>query len=297
METEATQPVTERLLPRTSDVGGIPVARAIPQKARRLIGPWCFLDHLGPISGPATVNVGEHPHTALQTFTWMMAGEILHRDSLGSAQVIRPGQVNLMTAGHGIAHTEESLPNQTHLHAAQFWIALPAAHKDTAPRFDHYPTLPRWQDAGANFTLLVGDWGNHRSPVLHFSPILGLEIFHSADTGAPVTLTLPLEPTFEYGLMPLEGSFQLAGESFSDNQLAFVNRGETSVTIRLQAGCRLLLIGGEPLTDDITIWWNFVGHSKADIAEAQAQWLAQDPRFGPVTGYQGQRLEPPPIPW
>lgn len=135
----------QRIASRLTDVGGIPVARAIPVKERRTIGPWCFLDHIGPTRfapGAPGMDVGPHPHIALQTFTWMLEGEILHRDSLGSKQVIRPGQVNLMTAGRGIAHTEESVPNQPDLHAAQLWIALPEADQHTPPRFDHYPTLP-----------------------------------------------------------------------------------------------------------------------------------------------------------
>ena len=130
----------QRIASRLTDVGGIPVARAIPVKERRTIGPWCFLDHIGPTRfapGAPGMDVGPHPHIALQTFTWMVEGEILHRDSLGSKQVIRPGQVNLMTAGRGIAHTEESVPNQPDLHAAQLWIALPEADQHTPPRFDH----------------------------------------------------------------------------------------------------------------------------------------------------------------
>lgn len=156
----------QRIASRLTDVGGIPVARAIPVKERRTIGPWCFLDHIGPTRfapGAPGMDVGPHPHIALQTFTWMLEGEILHRDSLGSKQVIRPGQVNLMTAGRGIAHTEESVPNQPDLHAAQLWIALPEADQHTPPRFDHYPTLPRWQQGEITLTLLIGEHGS-RAP-------------------------------------------------------------------------------------------------------------------------------------
>ncbi|QSX40795.1 pirin family protein [Shewanella cyperi] len=287
----------QRILPRISDVGGIPVARAIPQKDRRLIGPWCFLDHIGPVTDGPALDVGPHPHIGLQTFTWMLEGEILHRDSLGSAQVISPGQVNLMTAGYGIAHTEEAVPGHRRVHAAQLWIALPLAHKDTQPRFDHYPSLPRWTEVGVEFTLLTGQWLEHQAPVLHFSPILGMDLYLPATAETPVSLSLPLQPGFEYGLMPMEGQFSVDDEAFSDNQLAYLGLGRDCVELELQPGCRLLLLGGEPLSDAVSIWWNFVGHSKEEIAEAQAQWLAEDPRFGTVPGYRGKRLVPPPLPW
>ncbi|GAB1069909.1 MAG: pirin family protein [Shewanella algae] len=283
----------QKLEPRFDDVGGIPVARAIPQKARRLIGPWCFLDHIGPASSGPLMDVGPHPHIGLQTFTWMLAGEILHRDSLGSQQLIRPGQVNLMTAGHGIAHTEEAQPGHTELHAAQLWIALPEAHKDTQPRFDHYADLPRWTEAGIDFTLLIGQWLQRKSPAVHFSPIIGLDLL-SHDSAL---LNLPLDPNFEYGLMPLEGCMQVDGEPFAQDTLAYLGLNRTEVSLELAPESRILLLGGTPLGEAITIWWNFVGHSKAEIAAAQAQWLAEDPRFAAVPGYRGKRLLPPAIPW
>jgi redox-sensitive bicupin YhaK (pirin superfamily) len=149
----------QRLATRSSYVGGIPVARALPQKVRRLVGAWCFLDHIGPTRldpGAPPLKVGPHPHTSLQTFTWMIEGEILHRDSLGITQAIRPGQVKLMTAGHGISHTEESIGDTERLHAAQLWIALPREHRDTTPRFDHYPELPVFGIGALTATLLVG---------------------------------------------------------------------------------------------------------------------------------------------
>ncbi|MCH1930406.1 pirin family protein [Shewanella sp. A25] len=279
--------------PKLSDVGGIPVARALPHKTRRLIGPWCFLDHIGPVTDGPLMNVGEHPHIGLQTFTWMLEGEIMHRDSLGSAQVIRPKQVNLMTAGHGIAHTEESVLGHNTMHAVQLWIALPLKHKDTSPRFDHYPQLPTWQEAGVEFTLLIGAWQENHAPTLCFSPIVALDVYaHLA-----CQMDLPLEHHFEYGLMPLEGDFQLEGQSFSHNRLAYLGLHRHSVNISLKAGTRLLLIGGAPLAESVSIWWNFVGHSRDEIAIAQRDWETQSPRFAKVTGYVGERLTPPVIPW
>nr|WP_238996378.1 pirin family protein [Pluralibacter gergoviae] len=152
----------QRISARVTDVGGIGVSRALPVRERRLIGAWCFLDHAGPAvfeRGQEGMHVAPHPHVGLQTFTWMLDGEVLHRDSLGYRQIIRPGQVNLMTAGRGIAHSEDTAPGHTRLHAAQLWIALPDAARNMPPRFDHYPELPQWQKDAIDFTLLVGDAG------------------------------------------------------------------------------------------------------------------------------------------
>lgn len=303
--TDGPQPL-QRLGARTADVGGIPVNRILPQRARRLIGAWCFLDHAGPSVFPADdasgdslspgnkgLRVGPHPHTCLQTFTWMLAGEILHRDSLGSEQVIRPGELNLMTAGHGITHTEESLADSRELHAAQLWIALPYQDRHTRPRFDHYNDLPRWTGQGVDFTLLTGAFMGHKAPTLAFSPLVGVDLL-SPGSGR---LTLPLRADFEYGVLVLEGRLTLGEQRFESNELGYLGSGRQQVELALEPGTRMLLLGGEPLSDSILLWWNFVGHSKAEIIEAQRQWEAGDERFGEVSGFDGQRLMPPPIPW
>ncbi len=303
--TDDRQPI-QRLAARTADVGGISINRILPQRARRLIGAWCFLDHAGPAifsaddasnAGPSPGNrgmrVGPHPHTGLQTFTWMLAGEILHRDSLGSEQVIRPGELNLMTAGHGIAHTEESLADSHELHAAQLWIALPYQDRHTQPRFDHYNELPRWTDQGADFTLLTGAFLGHQAPTLAFSPLVGIDLFSPGNSHP----TLPLRTDFEYGVLVLEGRLTLGKERFDSNELAYLGSERLQVELALEPGTRVLLMGGEPFGDSILLWWNFVGHNKAEIIEAQRQWEAGDPRFGEVPGFDGQRLMPPPIPW
>ncbi|MBB3139961.1 pirin family protein [Halomonas organivorans] len=282
--------------PRTADVGGIPVNRVLPSRHRRLVGAWCFLDHAGPsvFKGDSRgLRVGPHPHIGLQTFTWMIEGEVLHRDSLGNRQVIRPGQVNLMTAGRGISHTEESVTGETHLHAAQLWIALPEADRRTDPRFDHYPDLPNWQEDGVDFTLLVGEFAGRRAPTLAFSPLVGLDL---ANPGAS-SIELSLREDFEYGVLPLEGEIDIEGETFVANELAYLGRGREAVTLALSAGGRAILIGGEPLGEEILIWWNFVGHSKAEIAEAQRDWEAGSERFGHIPDYDGEPLMPPPLPW
>ncbi|WP_069383864.1 pirin family protein [Halomonas caseinilytica] len=287
---------TQHVSPRTADVGGIEVNRVLPSRQRRLIGAWCFLDHAGPavFKGEAEgLRVGPHPHIGLQTFTWMLEGKVLHRDSLGNEQIIRPGQVNLMTAGRGISHTEDSVPGETHLHAAQLWIALPDAHRQTEPRFDHYPDLPRWASQGVEHTLLTGEFAEHLAPTLAFSALVGLDL--TSRQGA--TLTLPLREDFEYGVLSLEGELDIEGDAFAANELAYLGRGRASVTLSLPAGGHAILVGGEPLGEEILIWWNFVGHSREEIVQAQRDWEEGSERFGVIEGHDGQRLMPPPLPW
>lgn len=285
----------ERIQSRKGSLGeGMEIARILPVRGRRMIGAWCFLDHLGPIAFPAGagMHVGEHPHTRLQTFTWMIEGEILHRDSLGSEQVIRPGQVNLMTAGHGIAHTEDSVTPGARLHAAQLWIALPDAAAEQAPSFAHYPSLPQWQAQGCDWSLMAGSYATYTAPTQLFSPLLGLEVL-STEGG---TVTLDLRADFEYGLCALTGGFDVADQSLAMDELAYVAPGSTTAQLQLQPGTRLLVIGGAPFAESITMWWNFVGPDMASMRTYRAQWEAQDARFGSVPGGQGRRLQAPALP-
>lgn len=286
----------QRVTPRDAEVGGIPVSRILPRRQRRTIGAWCFLDHAGPSRFPQDApdfRVGPHPHIGLQTFTWMIDGEVLHRDSLGSEQLVKPGQVNLMTAGYGIAHTEEAVGASHSLHAAQLWIALPAAHKNMAPRFDHYPDLPQWRHGSAQATLLIGEYAGQRAPTLSLSALVGVE-YRAQETSE---LSLSLNPTFEYGLVALEGALEIEGEAFAANELGYIGGGRSAVVVTLKAGTRMLLLGGEPLKEEILMWWNFVGHTREEITLAQADWESGASRFGSVPGYEGDPLEAPPLPW
>lgn len=289
-------PVIQRVTSRSAEVGGgIPVNRLMPSRQRRMIGAWCFLDHAGPavFRSGAGLRVGPHPHTGLQTFTWMIEGEVLHRDSLGHVQMVRPGQVNLMTAGRGIAHTEESLPDQSRLHAAQLWIALPAKDTDCEPAFDHHPELPVWDQSGCRFTLLTGQYAGRTAPARQYSPLVGLDLF--SESGA--SIELPLEPAFEYGILPLDGAALIQGERFAVNEMAYLGQGLDNIELQLEAGSRVLLLGGAPFGEEILLWWNFVGHSKQQIAEAQRDWECGGARFGVVEGYDGAPLLAPPLPW
>lgn len=288
--------LVQRIDARRAQIGGgIAVNRLLPSRQRRMIGAWCFLDHAGParFSPGEGMHVGPHPHTGLQTFTWMIEGEVLHRDSLGSEQVIRPGQVNLMTAGYGISHSEECLAEQRVLHAAQLWIALPAADSACAPAFEHYPDLPRWQHNGCSFTLLAGRFEEQLAPARVYSPLLGLEL-HSPNGSR---LELALESRFEYGILVLEGTLRIGSEVFAADQLAYLGRGRERLALELPPSSRVLLLGGEPFDEEILIWWNFVGHSKAQIAQAQRDWELGSPRFGGVPAYDGTPLVAPPLPW
>ncbi|KAB2926554.1 MAG: pirin family protein [Dechloromonas sp.] len=285
----------QRIAGRPSEISaGMTVRRALPTRQRRMVGAWCFLDHLGPLQFDAGqgMHVGAHPHTALQTFTWLIEGEVLHRDSLGSEQVIRPGQVNLMTAGRGIVHSEDTLAEVRRLHAAQLWIALPASAADCPPAFAHYPELPRWQQGNCLVTLLAGTFAGRTMAARFHSPLVGLDLF------APVACRteLPLEPDFEYAILPLTGEMLLDGERFGADEFAWLGRRRSPIVIEQSAGSRLLLLGGEPFAEPVHMWWNFVGHSRQAIIDAQRDWETGSPRFGSVAGRE-TRLPAPPLPW
>lgn len=222
----------------------------------------------------------------------MLEGEVLHRDSLGYEQIIRPGQVNLMTAGHGIAHTEESVPGFTRLHAAQLWIALPEAVKDMPPRFDHYPTLPVWDADGIRHTLLAGDYASFHAPTLCFSELLGVDLY----TPDGSNTQLKLQPDFEYGLFVLEGEINIEGERFGENELAYIGTQHTRLNVTLAPKTRLLFLGGEPLGEQVLMWWNFVGRSKEELRQSIAEWNQDTGRFGTVQGFDGERTLSPEMP-
>lgn len=290
--------LVERITSHVSDVGGLPIQRALPSARRRNIGAWCFADHAGPATTERRLRVGPHPHTGLSTFSWLIEGEILHRDSLGSEQVLRPGQVNLMTAGRGISHSEEGLTERIHL--AQLWIALPEAERERAPSFQHFAELPQAAlDAGWEATVLVGDFAGLRSPVPSFTPLLGVDLAASG----PACATLALDPAFEHGLLLLEGELQAspAGhdgvEPVAPGTLLYLGTGCASVELRCAGATRLLLLGGEPWAQPPLLWWNFVGRDPAELPVWAADWAREDGgRFGVVGGDVGPRIAAPPLP-
>ncbi len=287
----------QRLAAHEGLVGGLPIRRALPQRERRLIGAWCFLDHAGPADLAAPMRVAPHPHTGLQTFSWLIEGEILHRDSLGSEQVLRPGQVNLMTAGRGIAHSEESLSPRLQL--AQLWIALPEAQRFCAPRFEHHPLLPQQPLGGFVATLLVGELQAQVSPVAVHTPLLGVDL--ACPTAGGSSGALALAPDFEHGLMVLEGQVLLSLPDGSElaaspGELIYLPPGVAWLQLRSAGTARALLLGGTPFEEPVLLWWNFVGRSAAEIERFAADWNGAASDFGVVSGYAGERLLAPPVP-
>jgi redox-sensitive bicupin YhaK (pirin superfamily) len=275
---------------RLRDVGGTAVHRALPQSRRRTIGAWCFLDHFGP--DDAGMGIGPHPHTGLQTVTWLVAGEVVHHDSLGSEQLIRPGQLNLMTAGHGVAHAEEA--PETHAgptHGVQLWVALPEATRHGPPAFEHHPQLPRMGVGTAIATVIVGGLAGERSPARADTPLLGAEVVLRGGE-----VDLPLDPAFEHGLVVLEGGLSLDGVSVGSTQLAYLRPGRERLRIASSDAARALLIGGAPFAETPLMWWNFVARTREEVGAATREWNAGSARFGEVASTLS-RIPAPPPPW
>ena len=290
--------------PRDVPLGGpraMEVRRTLPQRARSLIGAWCFIDHYGPDPVHATggMTVPPHPHTGLQTVSWLFAGEIDHRDSVGSHAVVRPGELNLMTAGSGIQHSEVSLPETTVLHGAQLWIALPDATRHASPFFERFVPEP-FDFGGATVHVFLGELLGHRSTAKTFSRLVGAQLELPANT----TIELPVDPTFEHGILVDAGSPVVETTSVAKDQLAYLGPRRDSITISSgDEPLRALLVGGEPLGEQIVMWWNFIGRSHEEIVEFRRQWQTEviagedlDGRFGHVDGYDGRALPAPDLP-
>ena len=289
-----TTPVLEALPGRLTDLLGLPIRRLLPRSSRRLVGPWCFLDSYGPLTFASgkPMDVAPHPHIGLQTVSWLLEGEVVHHDSLRLTGVATPGVLNLMTAGRGIAHAEETpAENAGRLRGLQLWVALPEAARETAPAFERHETLPALELQGGRATVLMGELGNVRSPARAFSPLVGAEAAGEPDR----RMVLPLEPDFEHALVPLQGDGYLDGQPLAVDTLYYLGCGRREVV--LDSGrqpLRLLLLGGAPFTETILMWWNFVARTTEEIVAAREDWQAGR-RFGEVTAYPGPRLDAPPF--
>jgi redox-sensitive bicupin YhaK (pirin superfamily) len=241
------------------------------------------------------MDVPPHPHTGLQTVSWLFSGEIEHRDSAGVHAMVRPGELNLMTAGAGICHSEVSTTATTILHGVQLWVALPDSDRDTGRDFAHYVPQPR-AIGGATLRVFLGELDGDRSPVHTFTPLLGAQL--DLDPGAE--LTLDVDPDFEHGVLLDQGSVEVAGTSVEVADLAFqaAGRDRLGLANRGQDPARVVLLGGPPFPEQLVMWWNFVGRSHEDITLYRQMWEDQDQRFGAVHGYQGKvsRLPAPPLP-
>ncbi len=282
----------ERLESQRAVVGeGFEIKRALPNRHRRMVGAWCFLDHAGPADYPAGkgLTIGPHPHIGLQTFSWMIEGTILHTDSLGYRQWIKPGQVNLMTAGRGISHAEESPADAAgRFQLAQLWIALPKSESECEPAFDHYPELPLLDRGGFRVTVLAGDFGGEKAPARVHSPLIGLDL---ATTGG-ARATFKLDPAFEHGVLALEGEARVETESLAPGTLLYLAPGRGRLSVESTGASRLLLIGGRPFGEEILLWWNFVARSTGEMEIATRDWL-EGSRFGRVEGARGAPLVAP----
>jgi redox-sensitive bicupin YhaK (pirin superfamily) len=285
----------ELLAGRQATVGSMPVRRVLPQRARRTVGAWCFADHLGPVrtGSGVEVGIGPHPHTGLQTVTWLLSGELLHLDSLGSEQPIRPGQLNLMTAGVGVSHAEEGTNRSSdELHGVQLWVAQPDATRHGPPAFEHHAQPPRLELDGARAVVLVGELAGHASPARRDTDHLGADLVIEA----PGT-TLPLRREHEHALVVLEGAVSLGdGLVAEPGVLAPIGSGRDEWRLEVLEPARALLLGGVPFPEPVLMWWNFVGRSRGELGEARRQWSMRDQRFG-VVHSQLERIEVDPPPW
>jgi redox-sensitive bicupin YhaK (pirin superfamily) len=267
--------------------GGLHVLRALPQAQRRMIGPFVFLDHMGPAAfAPGTgMAIGAHPHIGLSTVTYLFEGEALHRDTLGTVQRIAPGDVNWMTAGSGIAHSERSTPEALAaggpVHGIQIWVALPKQHEESAPAFAHHPSadLPRLDDRGVRIQVVAGTFAGARSPVKTHS-----ELFYAVvDLEPGAVLQLPADHE-ERAAYVVWGAASLSQDTLRRGDLGVLTRG-AEVLLRAEEPARLLVFGGAPLDGPRYIWWNFVSSSKERLEQAKADWREQ--RFGKIAGETG----------
>lgn len=270
---------------------GVSVNRTIPHARLKTIGAWCFVDHFGPTEQTDGMVVAAHPHTGLQTVTWLFEGQIEHRDSIGSVQLIEPGQLNLMTAGHGISHSELSLATTERLHAVQLWVALPKAVIDIEPAFEHQSQLPAATAPGLEARVLVGDFLGASSPTTSYWPLMGAEL-----RVQPGRHSIALNPNFEHGFLMIEGDAIFGGEGLAVSALKFVPRDEASVSFETEGGATLMLLGGEPLGEKILMWWNFIGRTHEDIALARREWNARGARFGEFEDRIGGWIPAPDLP-
>lgn len=293
----------DKFLAKTKDVGGIPVARLLPQNKHRTVGAWCFLDHAGPATFSQEnkgIQVGLHPHTNLQTFTWMLEGEVWHQDSLGNRQLIRPKQVNLMTAGtgnqRGISHTEQTPAGVKNLHAVQLWIALPM-NQEIEPNFEHYPQLLEWSDQGIDYILTTGSYQGRQAPTSQFSPLVGVDMrFQQAQA-----FEIERQDKFEYAILVINGTIKINGERYAKDEIAILSdcaAAQEELTLWAEQGTHIMLLGGEPLPHPTVIWWNFVADKVEDLEQAVNDWNNQHPRFGTIDlrGTELSRLTAPAIP-
>ncbi|OON82708.1 pirin family protein [Streptomyces tsukubensis] len=289
------EPVRELLSPRRVRLGSsTEVRRLLPNLGRRMVGAWAFVDHYGKddIADEPGMQVPPHPHMGLQTVSWLHEGEVLHRDSTGGLQTIRPMELGLMTSGRAISHSEESPKKHArYLHGAQLWVALPEQDRHSEPRFEHHAALPLVTAPGLTATILLGQLDGVTSPGTTFTPIVGADL--ALGEGADVRL--PLDPDFEYAVLSMSGDASVDGVPVESGSMLYLGCGRTELPLRAGSDAGLMLLGGEPFEEELIMWWNFVGRSHEEIETARQDWMTGT-RFGEVKGYDGDRLPAPDLP-
>ncbi|MEV8099729.1 pirin family protein [Kitasatospora sp. NPDC085879] len=290
-------PVRDLLAARETALGGSTVVRRLlPSMGRRMVGAWCFVDHYGPddIADEPGMQVPPHPHIGLQTVSWLHEGEVLHRDSLGSLQTVRPRELGLMTSGRAISHSEESPRDHARLlHGAQLWVALPDAHRHMAPTFEHHAELPQVTGSGGGLdaTVILGELDGARSPGTVHTPLVGADLTLREDT----EVRLPVEPGFEYAVLTMSGLTEVDGVRLEPGSMLYLGTDRRELPLRAVTDGSVLLLGGEPFEEELVMWWNFIGRSGEEIAQAREDW-EKGTRFGEVHGYDGARLHAPQLP-
>ncbi len=271
------------------------VARALPDREIRMIGAWCFLDHYGPedVRASPGMQVYAHPHTGLQTVSWLLEGAIEHRDSVGSQVTVRPGELHIMTAGRGIVHTELSpVDKPPGLHGVQLWVALPDDDRDGVPHFDSFRDLPVLTRDGVRGQVLIGELDGVGSPASGYSPLVGADL--SLVPGAEVVLGV--RPDHEYGVFVVEGDVTAETTPAVVDQLVYLGLGRDELRLSSATGGRIILLGGEPFGRDIVMWWNFVGRSHDEIVAYRQAWERREDQFPPVVERGERVMEAPPLP-
>jgi len=259
--------------PREVPLGGLralTVRRTLPNRQRTTIGPWCFLDHYGPnhLAQSGGMHVPPHPHTGLQTVSWLFEGTIEHQDSTGAHAMVKPGVLNLMTAGAGVQHSEVSLPDIPTLHGVQLWVVLPDDARHQQPHFVSVPAQSVTL-GDATVSLFIGSLpGLEPVDAPTYWPMFGAEIV----CATPGSFTVTIEEGHETGILVDQGSITIAGHQVDKDDLAYIPPGATSITVEATAPSRLILIGGKPFEEAIVMWWNFIGRTHEEIVAFREQW-------------------------
>lgn len=288
-------PTRQRLIaPRKVSLhtrSGATVNRTLPHRELRTIGPWCFIDQFGPVSNQNAMRVAAHPHTGLQTVTWLFSGSVHHQDSLGSNSLIKPNELNLMTAGHGVVHTELSIDSESTLHGVQLWVALPETARDSQPKFEHVSDIPSFENDQAKFRIFAGAFAGQTSPAEFFSEILGVQV-----EALSSQIEIPLVANWEHGLLVINGSVSVAGQSINEGELFFLSAGSNTIKIEDSMNSRFLLLGGAALNEPIVMWWNFIGRSHEEIVAMREAWETGSERFPEFENVIGERIPAPQLP-